>query len=207
MNKKLLIIVLSVVIIVVVLALWFFFRQSGEVASETPGPEVTLPGGKNSGDTTQSQPNSTDPDDQTIPSDRLVTTISVPAYKGGTITVTDFIKDGVTLPDKSNKGRYLLAGDLGYCVIQPKECLAGSAVDFNIFYDSAYGSFTIALLNEPLGELRKSAEQTMQSRLGISQAEMCRLNYYIGTTEDVSALFSGKNLGFSFCPNATTLPQ
>ncbi len=206
MNKKLLITILSVITIVIALTLWFIFRQTGEVAGETPDSQVTLPDGENRRDSTQKQPDSTSPDDETVAPGQLAT-MTVPAYKGGIITVTDFINNGITLPDKSNKGRYLLAGDLGYCVIQPQECIAGSVVGFNIFYDSAYGSFTIALLDEPLGELRNSAEQTLQARLGVSQKDMCRLNYYIGTDEGVSSVYAGKNLGFSFCPNATILPQ
>lgn len=127
--------------------------------------------------------------------------------KGIPITTNDFIHNGTTIPDGSNTERYLLAGNLGYCVSDPSDCQAGPTDDFNIFYDEQYQSFTIALLKEPVGEVRFRMEQVLLSLLGISKADMCRLNYYVGTQSDVNQFFSGKNLSFSYCPGATPLPQ
>ncbi len=126
---------------------------------------------------------------------------------GGTIVTNDFIHNGVTIPDAANSGRYLLAGNLGYCITDSQKCQAGAVTNFNVFYDSTAGSFTIALLKEPLGQVRLEAEQFLMQTLGITQEDMCRLNYYVGTTAHVNPYYDSKNLGFSFCPGATVLPQ
>ncbi len=133
-------------------------------------------------------------------------TMLINASDGGTVLTNDFIHNGVTLPDTANSGRYLLAGNLGYCISDAQQCQAGTTTNFNIFYNSTDDSFIIALLEEPLGQVRLEAQQFLMMTLGISQNEMCRLNYRIGTTSNVNSFYGGKNLGFSFCPRATVLP-
>ena len=115
--------------------------------------------------------------------------------------------DATTLADTANPSRYLLAGNLGYCINDPARCQAGSATTYNIVYDSSLDAFTVALLAEPLGATRAAAEAELAKVLGLSQSEMCRLNYYVGTTDAVSSFYAGKNLGFSFCRGTTKLPQ
>ncbi len=133
--------------------------------------------------------------------------MTVAILHGNAIATNDFVHNGITIPDTVNSGRYLLAGNLGYCMSDPQECQAGATTDFNIFYDSTNGSFTIALLKEPLGQVRFEMEQFLMKTLGITQEDMCRLNYYVGTVSDVNPLYADRNLGFSFCPGATVLPQ
>lgn len=186
MNKKLVISIFVAIALVIVLAMvWFFFFATKQVPAPSTTSPVTLP---SSGSTS-------------------VSPTTVGALSGGTMTTQDFIHNGVTIPDAANNGRYLLAGNLGYCVTDAQKCQAGTATDFNIFYDSTNGAFTIALLKEPLGQVRLEMEQFLMNTLGITQAEMCKLNYYVGTTSDVNPLYDSKNLGFSFCPGATTLPK
>jgi len=43
-------------------------------------------------------------------------------------------------------------------------------------------------------------------QLGISEQDACRLRYSVSVPFSVNPLYSGKNLGFSFCPGATPLP-
>ena len=136
-----------------------------------------------------------------------VNTVSIPAVSGGFIETVDFMHNGVTIPDTANPGRYLLAGNLGYCIKDTSKCQAGNTTDFNIFYDSIAKAFTIALLKEPLGQTRLQMEQTLMQTLGIAQQQMCSLNYYVGTISDLNSFYAGKNLGFSFCSGATALPQ
>ena len=62
------------------------------------------------------------------------------------------------LSKTANTGRYLLAGNLGYCISAPEKCQAGPEADYSVLYDSTYEAFTIALLKEPLGQARLSAE-------------------------------------------------
>lgn len=199
MNKILISIVAVLVLTIVSAVMWFFIFASKQPTPSPINPPVTLP---SSGSTTYVPTTS-----GSTTSPGSSNTINTGTSNGGAVTTNDFIHNGVTLPDASNKGRYLLAGNLGYCISNPQECQAGSETDFNIFYESAYGSFTIALLNEPLGQTRLTMEQFLMNTLGIPQKDMCKLNYYVGTTYQVNALYSTKNLGFSFCPGATVLPK
>jgi len=131
----------------------------------------------------------------------------VVAQDGSIILTRDFLHNGITIPDLSNKGQYLLAGDLGYCVTDPQKCQAGNAKDFNIYYYEDTKAFGVALLDEPLGNVRARMEQFLMGELGISEQNMCRLKYFVTTTSYVNEKYSGNNLGFSFCPGATPLPQ
>jgi hypothetical protein len=133
--------------------------------------------------------------------------LEIALMKGDTIVTNDFLHNGVTIADAANTGRYLLAGNLGYCVSDPQKCQAGTQKDFTIYFDSTSGFFTIGIFAEPLGQVRLIMEQTLANALGIRQQDLCRLKYYVGTTSYVNPAFAGKNLGFSFCYGATQLPQ
>ncbi len=133
--------------------------------------------------------------------------MTITVQGGGTVSTNDFIHNGVTIVDKANTDRYLLAGNLGYCLSDPQKCQAGTATDFSAYYNSVPQSFTIELEKEPIGQARLDAEQFLSAALGLSEQQMCSLNYYVGVTIYVNSQFTGKNLGFSFCPGATALPQ
>ena len=124
-------------------------------------------------------------------------TITVASKNGTGMAVNDFIHNGDTAPDTSNSGQYYLTGTP----------MSTSTSDFIIKYTESGQSFIIALTKEPLGQARQDAEQFLMKTLGISQAQMCALNYYLGTDVYTSSFYGGKNLGFSFCPGATELPQ
>ena len=64
-------------------------------------------------------------------------------------------------------------------------------------------SFTVSLYSEPLAEKRIAAEQELLALLGITSDEACLLRHVVMTPWWVSEFYSGKNLGFSFCPGAT----
>ena len=114
--------------------------------------------------------------------------------KGGTgVVVNDFIHASSAVPDTANPGQYYLTGS--------------STGGFIIKYTESGQSFIIALTEEPLGQTRANAEQSLMRTLGISQDQMCALNYYLGTDVYTSGFYGGKNLGFSFCPGATQLPN
>ena len=161
----------------------------GKSAPVTPGEPVMLP-----------SVNSTDPS--------LMggsTGLSVNG-KLGTVVMLDFLNNGTTAADLQNPGMYYVAGSPGYCLSDGTCPHGAAATDFNIAYDARAQFFNIALLGEPLGKVRAEAEQLMIKILGISQDQLCTLNYYVGTTYYVNEQYSGKNLGFSFCPGATVLP-
>src|SRR5688572_4529375 len=65
---------------------------------QKPGPDVTFPGG---GGLHTGGP--------------LTATIELPLQNGDTVTVSDFIRNGVTIEDPANEGVYYLAGSSGVC--------------------------------------------------------------------------------------------
>jgi hypothetical protein len=136
-----------------------------------------------------------------------VQTMTVADQKGNMIVMRDFINNGVTVHDVTNTGRYLLAGNLGYCVSDTKQCQATSQTDFNIYYNSGPQSFTIAFNKEPIGEVRLAMERFLLTTLGLTEQQLCNLNYFVGVPIDINQQYAGKNLGFSFCPGATILPK
>lgn len=197
MFKKLIIGIFSIIAILIIVAILWFFIFASTQQSPPPADGNSLVSFPSSGQfpvaTTETSSSSLD-------------TMTVSSTDGGAIITNDFIHNGITLPDAANNGRYLLAGNLGYCISDAQQCQAGTTTSFNIFYDRTDDSFTIALLKEPLGQVRLKAQQFLMTTLGITQDEMCRLNYRIGTTYHVNSFYSGENLGFSFCPGATVLP-
>ena len=184
-----------IIILLGAVGAWFFLMPAAEQPPATEGGTPSLPGSGSFPVTTSTSQGGE------------IVNMQVPITKGGSVQAIDFIHNGVTLPDEMNEGRYLLAGDLGYCVTDPAACQAGGTTAFNIFYDSTSGAFTIALLEEPLGQTRLAAEQYLMKTLGVTQQEMCALNYYVGTTSSVNPRYDSGNLGFSFCPGATVLPK
>lgn len=131
---------------------------------------------------------------------------TVPSRSGEPITVNDFIDNGVTEEDPTNAGNYYLAGKNALCELA-SNCYSGApADDFTIVYFSNEQAFAIGLTKEPLGEARQHAEQFLIQTLGISQAGLCALNYFITTDTGTNAQFAGQNLGFSFCEGAVRLP-
>jgi hypothetical protein len=197
MNTKVIIWILGILAVTILGAvLWYFVYAPKAVAPPSAQP-TTLPV---SGTILQSSstPATVAPGEQAM---------SLAAQGGKTLVVKDFIHNGVTISDGANAGRYLLAGNLGYCFSDPRQCQAAPATSYGVYYNSGPESFTISLTKEPIGHARLDMEQFMIATLGITQEQMCNLNYLVGVTKYVSEQFAGKNLGFSFCPGATVLPK
>lgn len=76
---------------------------------------------------------------------------------------------------------------------------------FQIFYYDLDQSFNIAILQEPIAEVRKVAETQLLKRLQISTEDACSLLIVVATPGFVSEDLSGKNLGLSFCPGSMQL--
>lgn len=131
--------------------------------------------------------------------------MTLPAAGNGSIAVNDFLDNGITVPDPSNAGQYYLAGPLDYCA-PGTNCNIASTTDFTIVYFANSHFFNIGLNREPLGQVRAEAEQFLESTLGIGASQLCNLQYYVGTSISVNDLYSGKNLGFDGCYQATDLP-
>lgn len=185
--------------VIVVAIVWYVFSTPGTVPQASiPGTAPTLPA---SGTTVTSVPSGSGMSSGVAPTFPLTT------QTGSTVLALDFINNGVTIPDAVNPGGYLLAGNLGYCLSDPQKCQAASTTNFSVYYISGSKSFLIDLTEEPIGQARLDMEQFMLKTLGITEQQMCSLNYLVGVTRYVSEQYTGKNLGFSFCPGATLLPQ
>lgn len=197
MNTKLIIWVVGIFFGAIVAGVLWYVMFAPKAAPQTLQPPVTLPTGNSI--TPVTSPGTT-------PSP-ATQTMTVAVQGGGTIVVNDFIHNGVTIPDTANSGRYLLAGNLGYCLSDPQKCQAGSAENFNVYYDGTPQTFSVDLTMEPIGQARLDMENFLLATLGITQQQMCGLTYYVGVTLNVNSRFAGKNLGFSFCPGATVLPK
>lgn len=186
--------------VIIIAALWYV-AFAPKPAPQPPSPTpTTLPIGGSISPGTIS-PGAVPP----AATSSAVRTVSL-AVKGGTVAANDFINNGTTIPDAANAGRYLLAGDLGFCPTDPQKCQAGPVVGFNIYYDSEHQSFNIALVVEPIGQTRLAMQQYLGTVLGLTEAQMCSLNYLASVPLSINEQYAGKNLGFSFCPGATPLP-
>lgn len=198
-NKKLAIWIIVIVLGVCILGILWYMAPARSTTPKTTESAVTLPVSGSAANPSSSTSIAT--------SSQGIPLMTLTVQDGSTIVTHDFIHNGVTIPDTANTGQYLLAGNLGYCFSDPQQCQAAPSSDFNVYYNSTRQSFIIALTKEPIGQARLDMEQFMLATLGITQQQMCSLNYFVGVTKYINAQFSGKNLGFSFCPGATVLPQ
>lgn len=143
------------------------------------------------------------PDAPLVPT---VRTIDLPIRDGGTIAARDFLTSSSTIEDPSNEGTYYLAGRIDHCT-EPSCERTDEDQGFTVLYYAAEGAFAVGLNREPLGEVRRAAEQYLVQALGVAPEELCALNAMVGTTVYVNAAYgSVPNLGFSMCPGATPLP-
>lgn len=185
----------AAVVALIGVGVWFFLRSTSP--EQMPSQNVGLP-------TAGSVPISGD--GGAVDTTDGVAAYSVQTANGDTIVVNDFIHNGDTIADVVNPGNYVLAGSLGYCLADGRCSAKFSPTNFNISYDEKSHFFNVVLLKEPLAATRSEAEQYLLQVLGVTRDQMCRLNYYVGTSYWVNALYDSKNLGFSFCQGATKLP-
>lgn len=192
-------VILTAIAIAILATGWFFFLRPTAPASKPTLSGGTLPDATDVGgaNTTVQQP--------------LVGTSGTPqmtitARNGSTLTVNDFIHNGETAADVVNPGDYYLAGSVGYCLANGSCPSGASTTDFSIVYSQQYNLFNVTLLVEPLSSIREEAEQFLMSRLGITQDQMCALDYNVVVPYTVNPVYTGKNLGFSFCPGAVQVP-
>lgn len=201
MNTKLIIWILGIFLGAIVIAiLWYVVFAPKAPPPPPPLSTGTLP----ISGSIRPTPSTSSPSATTTQGEPAV---EITTYGGNIVLAKDFIHNGTTINDTANSGWYLLAGNLGYCTADPKQCQAAPANNFSVYYDSAVQSFIITLTEEPLGQARSDAEQFLLATLGLTQSQMCSLSYLIGVTKYVSEQYAGKNIGFSFCPGATTLPK
>jgi hypothetical protein len=198
--KRTLLIAGAIVLLIVLIGLVFALIQHNQ-----PAPSNTTASSTNpfpiSGNSSQ---NTTGSNGTTSGSSGNTGLYSVENTMGGTILTKNFMNNSSTVVDPNNKDDSYLAGAPAYCT--NTSCPPAPTEDYYILYRQSSKAFIIGLLNEPLGQSRLEAQQFLMNALGITQTQMCDLNYYVLTTGDVNPVYTGKNLGFSFCPGATALP-
>ena len=189
MNKILPISIGAIIIGFIALAFWFTSPAS---------PPLVTNGGQNTGVSADTVKQST----TIVPTQK--TTISIAGTEGVAIQTKDFVKDSATVKDPINSGYYYL----GYHVYQG---VSNPTITENPPYDIEYINatqyFNISLLKEPIGKVREEMQQYLITHLGISQDQMCQLNYMVSVPSRINAMYTGENLGFSFCSDATLLPK
>ena len=84
--------------------------------------------------------------------------------------------------------------------------IIAQTTDYQILNYKIDKSFFITLLSQPLKQARANAEQALVSNLKITQDQACELNISVKTTKDIDPVYSGHELGLSFCPNFVILP-
>lgn len=124
---------------------------------------------------------------------------------GGIVTPTRDFVHAPTSGEYPTKGYFYLGYHASGAGVD--NVTATDSPPYLIEYIATTQYFNIELLSEPIGPIRLDAEQFLMNDLGVSQSQMCQLNYMLSVPASVNSEFAGKNLGFSFCPGATVLPK
>ena|ERR1700761_9219957 len=126
-------------------------------------------------------------------------TLTLHLRNGETVQVPDFRRAPMTMPSPSNPGQYLLMGSRVFC--GGAECPPWpQRSPFSVTYDEGSQRFGIALQEKPIWPARTKAQEFLLRTLKLSKGQLCTLNYYLSTDDQVDSADAGKNLGFSFCP-------
>lgn len=191
MKKSILFI--ATIVLLVGGALWFFMQSSGQPTGSSQNIQFPTSG---------NIPVPTAIGSSTVTASSTRT--SIITNDGGSIHTNDFITD-------SSVVAYPTAGyyHLGYHTPIPNlpDPSATDHPPYTIEYISGTQYFNVSLLAEPIGMARIEAEQYLEGLLGIPQDQMCRLQYMVSVPWSVNPVYASRNLGFSFCPGATPLPQ
>lgn len=169
----------AVLLVAVVFVFLFFFTRSGE---DSPTPPDTEPSFGQAPDVT--------------PGGGTQDVVVIETSGGQTISVPDFIRD---------RQPFIVASKAFYFITDNQQT-KGDAAEFDIVYGTD-SSISIGLFKEPLGAVRFAAETELKSLLRLDNATLCTLKVSVAVPNSVNSFYSGKNLGLSFCPGATKLPE
>lgn len=189
MPKKNIAVAFSTLVLMLIVA-WAGFRFL--TPSPTPAAEEPVPAGAGT-------PQRYIPSEfkrQATSSKASTHTLLVKGEGGQTIAVKDFTKTAAQ--DKNNVDVKYLAGkdENGYI----------ENVPYVILYSGDDESFTVSLRSQPLGVTRARGEDDLLAQLGITEGEACSLRYVVLVPFEIDKNYAGRNLGFSFCEGAVSLP-
>lgn len=171
--------------------LYFLFKRPNAGDGTTPGATAgqTTAGGPGSWQTTGISTGTTGTTATSTNGKRIVAGVG-----GGQVLVNDFLV-GKTPEQSTAVGTYYHLREIA------------TNTPFQVIFTERDSFFQVVLTASPLGIVRKDAEAFLLSELGIDQPTACTLKYSVNTTYDQSELYSGRNLRFSFCPDAVGLPE
>ena len=189
MKRTVLIVLGLIVLIILGTGVYFFFFRAAQIS---PGPQAGQqnPLGIPAGTTPIPIASSTNPDTS---ADNLTIYLT----DGSAEHIPDFTKGGQ--PEwASSKAGFQVAGS---------EQTGPTGAGYQILYFPEHSYFSIGILAEPIGPNRLAAETELRTKLALPDAQLCRLNIKVYVLGEVSDTYSGYNLGLSFCPGATALPE
>jgi len=163
--------------------------QTGQDQNNTP--TNTLPG---SNPTTVGTNDGTGSNTTNSPQDGA--TISIGTSDGGSIQVANPKKDPTLKEDSTNPGYYYFKASGN---------TASTTGSYVIEYIDKTQFFNVILEEEPIGQAREQAQAYLAQHLGISQSQLCSLNYMVTVPYSVNQDFASTDLRFSVCADATPL--
>jgi hypothetical protein len=178
MSKKLFF--ATIILLIIVVALAIFMLRPQTPATDVPAPGTSFPLGS-----------------ELSPTIPPTESFSLPLQQGS-VEVTNFLEAYDIYSDPKNTGYY----QLGH---SPSDTTTNEL--YSIQYIAQTGFFNVTLLKQPLALARTQAEMDIKNRLQINEETMCTLRYSVAVPAYVDQGFSGRELGFSFCPGSVNLDQ
>ncbi len=125
---------------------------------------------------------------------RVSDAISLSLADGTSVVVSNFIPENQ--PEWWSEGQsYVISGS---------GSLDGPGYEI-VFSDSS-SSFGILILDEPIGERRKIAEQVLREKLQLSDSKLCLLKTSVFVLAETNPAYANRDIGLSFCPGSVPLP-
>ncbi|TXC64696.1 hypothetical protein [Sphingosinicella ginsenosidimutans] len=125
--------------------------------------------------------------------------ISIVGRDGSRIVVNDFMS-----------GRQPLSapGDTYYDLVHSGPVFGNENDSFGVQYQASSSYFLVSLLAEPLGRSRSRAEAFLRNTLGLTNAQLCRLNLQVHVISGINRRYSALgDLKLGVCPGAARLPN
>ena len=187
-NKNIIIVI--VFLLLAGFGLWIFIaNKTASIPSENLGTEFPDGG-----------PSGTQNPDGTPSSNAGDKSLILKTTSGATLTVRNFIIDSDTVADPQNEGYYHLGEHFP---------LDGSPVEtyppFAIMYVAQTQYFNISLTSEPISKARSDAEQYLLTHLGLSEEQLCQIDYMVSVPYFINQFYTSQDLRFSFCPGSVPL--
>jgi len=119
---------------------------------------------------------------------------------GATLSVHNFLNDSDTVADPQNKGYFHLGEHFPLDGTSPS-----TYPRFTIMYIAQTQYFNISLTSEPIRQARIDAEQYLLTHLGVSEEQLCQIDYMVSVPYFVNQFYTSQDLRFSFCPGSISL--